>query len=132
LRAEGKEFGATTGRPRRCGWIDIPALKYAILLNGVTQLIMTKSDVLSIFDEIEACTHYIVQGKRTDSLPFDLHDAQPVYTKLPGWKVDLTQIKDMDRMPTQLLDYIEWLEKELEVPIKIVSVGPDRNQTLYR
>lgn len=132
LRAEGKEFGATTGRPRRCGWIDIPALKYAILLNGVTQLIMTKSDVLSIFDEIEACTHYIVQGKRTDSLPFDLHDAQPVYKKLPGWKVDLTQIKDMDRMPTQLLDYIEWLEKELEVPIKIVSVGPDRNQTLYR
>ncbi len=132
LRAEGKEFGATTGRPRRCGWIDIPALKYAILLNGVTQLIMTKSDVLSIFDEIEACTHYIVHGKRTDSLPFDLHDAQPVYKKLPGWKVDLTQIKDMDRMPTQLLDYIEWLEKELEVPIKIVSVGPDRNQTLYR
>ncbi len=132
LRAEGKEFGATTGRPRRCGWIDIPALKYAILLNGVTQLIMTKSDVLSIFDEIEACTHYLVNGKRTDSLPFDLHDAQPVYTKLPGWKVDLTQIKDMDRMPTQLLAYIEWLEKELEVPIKIVSVGPDRNQTLYR
>lgn len=132
LRAEGREFGATTGRPRRCGWIDIPALKYAILLNGVTQLIMTKSDVLSIFDEIEACTHYLVNGKPTDNLPFDLHDAQPVYKKIPGWKVDLTQIKDMNRMPAALLAYIDWLEKELEVPIKIVSVGPDRNQTLYR
>lgn len=132
LRAEGREFGATTGRPRRCGWIDIPALKYAILLNGVTQLIMTKSDVLSIFDEIEACTHYLVNGKPTDNLPFDLHDAQPVYKKIPGWKVDLTQIKDMNRMPAELLAYIDWLEKELEVPIKIVSVGPDRNQTLYR
>lgn len=132
LRAEGREFGATTGRPRRCGWIDIPALKYAILLNGVTQLIMTKSDVLSIFDEIEACTHYLVNGKPTNNLPFDLHDAQPVYKKIPGWKVDLTQIKDMNRMPAELLAYIDWLEKELEVPIKIVSVGPDRNQTLYR
>lgn len=132
LRAEGREFGATTGRPRRCGWIDIPALKYAILLNGVTQLIMTKSDVLSIFDEIEACTHYLVNGKPTDNLPFDLHDAQPVYKKIPGWKVDLTQIKDMNRMPAALLAYIDWLEKELEVQIKIVSVGPDRNQTLYR
>ncbi len=132
LRQEGREFGATTGRPRRCGWIDLPALKYAILLNGVTQLIMTKSDVLSSFDQIFACTHYEVEGHKTDQLPFDLRDAKPIFEAIPGWKVDLTQIKDMKQLPSELMDYIRWLEKALEVPIKIVSVGPDRNQTLYR
>jgi len=132
LRQEGREFGATTGRPRRCGWIDLPALKYAILLNGVTQLIMTKSDVLSSFDQIFACTHYEVEGHKTDQLPFDLRDAKPIFEAIPGWKVDLTQIKDMKQLPSELMDYIHWLEKALEVPIKIVSVGPDRNQTLYR
>ncbi len=132
LRQEGREFGATTGRPRRCGWIDLPALKYAILLNGVTQLIMTKSDVLSSFDQIFACTHYEVEGHKTDQLPFDLRDAKPIFEAIPGWKVDLTQIKDMKQLPSELMDYIHWLENALEVPIKIVSVGPDRNQTLYR
>jgi len=132
LRQEGREFGATTGRPRRCGWIDLPALKYAILLNGVTQLIMTKSDVLSSFDQIFACTHYEVEDHKTDQLPFDLRDAKPIFEAIPGWKVDLTQIKDMKQLPSELMDYIHWLEKALEVPIKIVSVGPDRNQTLYR
>jgi adenylosuccinate synthase len=132
LRQEGREFGATTGRPRRCGWIDIPALKYAILLNGVTQLIMTKSDVLSSFDEIYACTHYQIDGQKTDQLPFDLNGVQPIYEAIPGWKTDLTQLKDMAQLPAALMDYIQWLEKALEVPIKIVSVGPDRNQTLYR
>lgn len=132
LRQEGREFGATTGRPRRCGWIDLPALKYAILLNGVTQLIMTKSDVLSSFEEIFACTHYEVDGVKTDQLPFDLQDVKPIFEAVPGWKVDLTQIKDMEQLPSELMDYIHWLEKALEVPIKIVSVGPDRNQTLYR
>ncbi len=132
LRQEGREFGATTGRPRRCGWIDLPALKYAILLNGVTQLIMTKSDVLSSFGEIFACTHYEVDGQKTDQLPFDLNEAKPVFKAVPGWNIDLTQIKDMNQLPSQLMDYIYWLEKELEVPIRIVSVGPDRNQTLYR
>lgn len=132
LRQEGREFGATTGRPRRCGWIDLPALKYAILLNGVTQLIMTKSDVLSSFDEVFACTHYELDGLRTDQLPFDLNGVKPVYEAIPGWKTDLTQLKDMAQLPAELMDYIQWLEKALEVPIKIVSVGPDRNQTLYR
>ena len=132
LRQEGREFGATTGRPRRCGWIDLPALKYAILLNGVTQLIMTKSDVLSSFEEIFACTHYEVDGVKTDQLPFDLQDVKPIFEAVPGWKVDLTQIKDLAQLPVELMDYIHWLEKALEAPIKIVSVGPDRNQTLYR
>jgi len=134
MRKEGNEFGATTGRPRRCGWIDLPALKYTIMINGVTQLNMTKADVLSVFDEILVCTHYEVNGNVIDYLPFDISDGQlkPIYKALPGWKTDLTQLKDEDDFPSELSNYISYLEAELETPITIVSVGPDRAQTILR
>lgn len=134
MRKEGNEFGATTGRPRRCGWIDLPALKYTIMINGVTQLNMTKADVLSIFDEILACTHYEMDGQIIDYLPFDISDERlkPVYKSLPGWKTDLTKLKGEDEFPDELNSYIAFLEEELETPITIVSVGPDRAQTILR
>ena len=134
LRAKGHEFGATTGRPRRCGWIDIPALKYAIMVNGVTQLIMTKADVLSGFDKIQVCTAYEYQGSTIDYVPFDVVGSEltPVYKELPGWSKDLTGLSDITELPENLNAYIEYLEKELNVPITIVSVGPDRSQTLIR
>jgi adenylosuccinate synthase len=132
LRKLGHEFGATTGRPRRCGWIDLPALKYAIMLNGATQLIMMKSDVLSGFGEIGVCTHYETAEGRTDVLPFDLAEAKPIIQMVPGWKQDLTGMTSIDQLPVELHNYIDFLEKHLEVPIKVVSVGPDRTQTLYR
>jgi adenylosuccinate synthase len=134
LRKEGHEFGATTGRPRRCGWIDLPALKYAIMINGVTMLNMTKADVLSIFDEIKVCTHYIYRGEKIDYLPYDVtgEKIEPVYDTVPGWKTDLTQLSSEDDFPQELSDYIDYLEKALETPITVVSVGPDRNQTIVR
>lgn len=134
LRAAGHEFGATTGRPRRCGWIDLPALKYAIMINGVTQLIMTKADVLSEFDEIKVCTHYKHKGETIDYLPFDVlgDDLEPVYKTMEGWSDDLTGLNDISAIPSSLDSYIQYLESELETPITIVSVGPDRNQTLIR
>jgi adenylosuccinate synthase len=134
LRKEGHEFGATTGRPRRCGWIDLPALKYAIMINGVTQLNMTKADVLSIFDEIKVCTHYIYRGEKIDYLPYDVNGEkiEPVYDTVPGWKKDLTQLQSEDDFPQELIDYIDYLEKALETPITVVSVGPDRTQTIVR
>ncbi|MAM05257.1 MAG: adenylosuccinate synthase [Flavobacteriales bacterium] len=129
----GNEFGATTGRPRRCGWIDIPALKYAININGVTQLMMMKADVLSGFDKIKACTHYLLNGKKIDYLPFEDNDKLiPVYKELSGWKENLMEIESLSEAPKELHKYIKWLEKELELPIKIVSVGPDRKQTFFR
>lgn len=132
LRRIGHEFGATTGRPRRCGWIDLPALKYAIMLNGVTQLVMTKADVLSGFDDIYACTHYRHQGETIDYMPYDICTvaAEPVLEKIPGWKEDLTGIRSPEDVPERLKSYITYLEKALEVPIKYLSVGPDRVQTL--
>ncbi len=132
LRKIGHEFGATTGRPRRCGWIDLPALKYAILLNGVTELVMTKADVLSGFDKVKVCTHYIWNGEKIDYMPFDILsvEAEPVLEELDGWNEDLTGIKEIDQIPQKLQDYINYLEKALEVPIKYLSVGPDRKQTL--
>lgn len=134
LRKEGHEFGATTGRPRRCGWIDLPALKYTIMINGVTMLNMTKADVLSIFDEIKVCTHYIYRGEKIDYLPYDVNgeEIEPVYDTLPGWKKDLTQLHSEDDFPDELNDYIDYLEKALNTPITVVSVGPDRNQTIVR
>jgi len=134
MRKEGNEFGATTGRPRRCGWIDLPALKYTIMINGVTQLNMTKADVLSIFDEILVCTHYEMDGQVIDYLPFDISDERlkPVYKTLAGWKTDLTKLKGEDEFPDELNSYIAFLEEELETPITIVSVGPDRAQTILR
>lgn len=132
LRRIGHEFGATTGRPRRCGWIDLPALKYAILLNGVTELVMTKADVLSGFEKIKVCTHYIWNGEKIDYMPFDILsiEAEPVLEELDGWNEDLTGIKEIHEIPQKLQDYINYLEKALEVPIKYLSVGPDRTQTL--
>ncbi|MBU2018580.1 MAG: adenylosuccinate synthase [Bacteroidetes bacterium] len=132
IRAEGREFGATTGRPRRCGWIDLPALKYAIMINGVSELSMMKADVLSVFDQIKVCTHYIVDGEKIDFLPYDIAnmDIQPVWESIPGWKCDLTKLSSYAEAPKALKDYVDYLEQKLETPITVVSVGPDRTQTL--
>lgn len=132
LRQLGHEFGATTGRPRRTGWIDLPALKYAIMLNGVTELVMTKADVLSGFDTIYACTHYIQNGEKIDYMPYDIISVkpEPVYEALEGWKADLCGITDKAQIPATLQHYIDYLEQHLGVPIKYLSVGPDRKQTL--
>ncbi len=133
LAKVGNEFGSTTGRARRCGWIDIPALKYAININGVTQLMMMKADVLSGIDTIKACTHYQLNGEQIDYLPFeDNENLIPVYKELQGWEMDLMQLENLSQAPKAVLDYITWLEDLLETPISIVSVGPDRKQTLYR
>jgi adenylosuccinate synthase len=133
LAKVGNEFGSTTGRARRCGWIDIPALKYAININGVTQLIMMKADVLSGIDTIKACTHYELNGEQIDYLPFeDNENLIPVYKKLKGWELDLMQLENLSQAPKAVHDYITWLEDVLETTISIVSVGPDRKQTLYR
>lgn len=132
IRLEGREFGATTGRPRRCGWIDIPQMKYAIMVNGVTELSMMKADVLSCFDKIKVCTHYIIDGERVDHFPFDVSgiNLTPVYEEVQGWNCDLTQLTDYAAAPEALKNYVKYLEQKLEVPITVVSVGPDRNQTL--
>jgi adenylosuccinate synthase len=134
IRRIGREFGATTGRPRRCGWLDLPALKYSILINGVTQLIMTKADVLSGFDTVRVCTSYRSNGLETDRFPFDIDSkfVEPVYTDLPGWKEDLTGIRNESDFPANLNSYIQFVEKQLGVKITIVSVGPDREQTIIR
>ena len=135
LRKEGHEFGATTGRPRRCGWLDLVALKYTIMLNGVTQLFMMKADVLSIFDEIKICTHYeLPNGELTDQFPYDVTgmDIKPVYKSMKGWKTDLTEVNDYNALPQELIDYVNYIESEVNVPINIISVGPDRKQTILR
>lgn len=132
IRKEGNEFGATTGRPRRCGWLDIPQMKYAIMINGVTELSMMKGDVLSCFEKIKVCTHYIINGEKIDYFPFDVDgiDLTPVYEEVEGWNCDLTQLKSYADAPQALKNYVTYLEQKLEVPITVVSVGPDRNQTL--
>jgi adenylosuccinate synthase len=133
LRQIGHEFGATTGRPRRCGWLDLPALKYSILINGVTQLIMTKPDVLSEFDMIKVCTSYKVNGKVTDQLPYDVNmPIEPIYKDFKGWKKDITKITSLNELPMELIQYIEFIEDEVKVPFTIISVGPDRKQTIIR
>lgn len=134
IRARGHEFGAVTGRERRCGWIDLVALRYAIMINGVTQLIMMKSDVLDSFDTIKACVAYRIDGKETVDMPFDLNgqDITPVYVELPGWKTDLSKCTGEASLPKAFTDYISFLEKELGTPIAILSVGPDRTQTIVR
>lgn len=134
MRKEGNEFGSTTGRPRRCGWIDLPSLKYSIMINGVTQLLMMKADVLSAFPVIKACTHYkLADGTVTETLPYEFVDQKivPVYTELPGWKTPLSGTKESD-LPSNLLAYIDFLEKSLGVPISLISIGPDRTQTILR
>jgi adenylosuccinate synthase len=133
LRKKGHEFGATTGRPRRCGWLDIPALRYSVMINGVTKLIITKSDILSGFEKIKICTSYKIEGKETDRLPFDVEQKiEPVYIEMPGWKQDICQAKTYDELPIELKNYLSFIEKQTGVPIAIISVGPDRDQTIVR
>ncbi len=135
MRKEGNEFGSTTGRPRRCGWLDLPALNYSIMINGVTQLFMMKADVLNIFEEIKVCTHYeLPSGEKIDKLSFEITDmeVQPVYKTLKGWNCSLADVRSYDEFPTELKEYVAYLESELNVPIKLVSVGPDRVQTILR
>lgn len=132
IREVGHEYGAVTGRNRRCGWLDLVALKYAIMVNGVTQLIMMKSDVLDGFDTIRVCTAYEKDGVQTTDMPYDTEGWKAVYEDLPGWKTDLTQMTSVEQFPQQLRDYISYIEKETATPITIVSVGPDRAQTIMR
>lgn len=133
LRKKGSEFGATTGRPRRCGWLDLPALRYAIMINGVTRLFMMKSDILSGFSTIKVCSSYRVNGQNVDQRPYDNNAAiEPVYTELPGWQEDITGIRKYNELPLYLRNYVEFIEKQTGIPITIVSVGPDRNSTIFR
>lgn len=134
IRDLGHEYGAVTGRERRCGWIDLVALRYAIMINGVTQLIMMKSDVLDSFATIKACTAYKIDGEETDLFPFDIDSVniEPVYTELPGWQTDLTKMKSEEVFPEKFSAYIRFLEEQLHTPITIVSIGPDRCQTIVR
>jgi len=130
----GHEFGATTGRPRRCGWLDLVALKYAIEVNGATQLMMMKGDVLSGFETLKVCTSYNYKGEEITHFPYNVeeHNVQPIYTELKGWKEDLTSMTSAETLPKELNDYIKFIEDFVEVPVKIVSVGPDRKQTIMR
>ena len=133
IRDIGHEYGAVTGRERRCGWIDLVALRYAIMLNGVTQLIMMKSDVLDSFATVKACVAYKVGGKLTRDFPYSIDEGvEPVYEELPGWNVDMASIKSEEEFPQAFSDYIKFIEKELGVPVTILSVGPDREQTIVR
>jgi adenylosuccinate synthase len=128
----GNEFGATTGRPRRCGWLDLVALKYSCKINGVTKLMMMKSDVLSGFNSIKVCTSYEYRGSNINYLPYDISDSslKPIYEEFNGWDEDITKIREFNALPINLKKYISYLEKELEIPIAIVSVGPDRTETI--
>ena len=133
IRDLGHEYGAVTGRERRCGWVDLVALRYAIMINGVTQLILMKSDVLDAFDTIKACVAYRVNGEITNEFPFNVEEGvEPIYEELPGWKTDMSGFTKEDQLPKAFLDYICFLEKQLETPIRIISVGPDREQTIIR
>jgi adenylosuccinate synthase len=134
IRDLGHEYGAVTGRERRCGWIDLVALRYAIMINGVTKLIMMKSDVLDDFATIKACTAYRINGKLTEEMPYDLDavDIEPVYEDLPGWQTQMTAFRSETEFPEEFRNYIKFLETKLEVPIAIVSIGPDRTQTIVR
>ena len=133
IRDLGHEYGAVTGRKRRCGLIDLVALKYAVMIDGVTKLIMMKSDVLDDFDTIKACVAYKVNGEEIDHFPFDISEGvEPVYVEMPGWKTPMTQMQSEDEFPEEFNNYLSFLEEELGVPVKIVSVGPDREQTIVR
>jgi len=134
IRKEGSEFGATTGRPRRCGWLDLVQMRYAIMINGVTELSMMKSDILSIFNKIKVCTHYLVNGEKVSDFPFDVNDIDiiPFYEEIDGWNCDLTKLSDYKDAPQELKNYVSYLEKQLRVPINVISVGPDRTQTLSK
>ncbi len=129
----GHEFGAVTGRKRRCGWIDLVALKYSVMINGVTKLIMMKGDVLDSFDTIKACVAYKMDGEETECFPYDITEGvEPVYVELPGWNTDMSGMQSEDEFPEEFNAYLTFLEEQLGVPVKIVSVGPDREQTIER
>ena len=130
----GNEFGAVTGRPRRCGWLDLVALKYAVQVNGVTQLYMMKGDVLSGFETLDICTAYKYKGKEIQHLPYNIEpeNVEPIFTTMKGWQADLTGMTTYQELPVELKQYIEFIEKELEVPISVISVGPDRKQTIIK
>lgn len=132
MRDRGHEYGAVTGRERRCGWIDLVALRYSVMINGVTRLILMKSDVLDTFDTVKACTAYEIDGKLTDRFPFDATEVKinPVYTELPGWKTDLTKAETKEQFPENFRNYVRFIEDYLKVPVYIISVGPDRCQTV--
>lgn len=134
LARVGNEFGATTGRPRRCGWLDLVALKYAVEINGVTELFMMKADVLSGMKTIKVCTAYEYQGERIEHLPYSIEEEyiKPIYQEFEGWEEDITKVRSANDLPQALLEYISFIEKELNVPVKVVSVGPDRTQTIHR
>lgn len=133
LRDIGREYGSTTGRPRRTGWLDLPALRYSIMLNGVTKLFMTKADVMSGFDKVNVCTSYRTNGSETDEIPFNNSlEIEPVYTELEGWKEDISGIRDFGSLPAQLKNFISFVEAGVKVPVTMVSVGPDREETIFR
>lgn len=133
IRKIGNEFGAVTGRPRRCGWLDLVALKYTVMIDGVTDLIMMKSDCLDSFETIKVCTSYIIDGKETDQFPFDTEcEITPVYTEFKGWNQDLTGCRKEEDLPETFKEYIRFMENYLKVPIKIISLGPDREATIER
>ncbi len=133
LRDKGNEYGSTTGRPRRCGWLDLVALKYAVMLNGITSLIMTKADVLDSFETIKVATAYKVNGKETNEIPFDIDaDIEPIYKEFKGWNSPIINAKSNADLPKELLNYISFIEKETGVPVSIVSVGPERSATVFR
>lgn len=132
MRDRGHEYGAVTGRERRCGWIDLVALKYTIMINGVTHLILMKSDVLDTFPTIKACVAYKKNGETLTHFPYEIEGVEPVYTELKGWMTDLTQLKSEEELPQEFKDYIKFLEEQLNVPIKYISIGPDRDQTITR
>jgi adenylosuccinate synthase len=133
IRDLGHEYGAVTGRERRCGWVDLVQLRYSIMVNGVTELIMMKSDVLDTFDTIKACVKYeLPDGTVTPDFPYNIDHVKPVYKELKGWKTDMTKFTSEDQFPQEFKDYISFLEAELETPIKIISIGPDRKQTIVR
>ena len=133
IRQTGHEYGAVTGRERRCGWIDLVQLKYSIMVDGVTQLIMMKSDVLDSFDIIKACVAYkLADGSETTEFPYNINDVTPVYKEFKGWQTDMTKFTSEDQFPRPFKDYINFLEDYLETPIRIISIGPDREQTIIR
>ena len=133
LRRIGHEFGAVTGRPRRCGWLDLVALKYAVMVDGVTQLIMMKSDVMNEFETIKVATAYKIGGEVVDHFPYEVtDDLEPVYTEFPGWKCDICKVRRYEDFPQEFKNYVEFIEAETGVPVKIISVGPDREETIVR